>query len=361
MKILIYPKNTNQYQELLYGQMKQKKDIEIDYLIGPTKSQAVNLALFLLPMTIIVKRLQGYKIFHLHWTYAFRIYGLNQLFFKITMQYYCIATMYLIKIVGYKLVWTAHDHLPHSQNFYNAKTVNKYISKLSDAIIVHSKQTIIQMEQTGLDTSNTVIIPIGPYDNIYPDNISAVQSRKKLKIRKDEFVFLFFGLIRDYKGVEDLIDTFSKMNFKKTRLIIAGKCLDNSLKKKITRSIKKNSINVYFGYVPSDEVSTYFRASDVVCLPFKENTTSSTALLSFAFSKPIIAPYIGSLRDMPGDTGFYYDPSIPNALQNCMQRAVYEKNKLIELGNIANRYSASFSWGEISEKTYAVFETVLGR
>jgi len=113
MKILVFPKDLNPYQELLYGQMRDRyKSSRIKYLAGPTTSQTINL--FFLPGLIIIYRLRGYKIFHIHWFYFFAIPKLNFGIFKLIMKYYCIFNLRLIKILGYKLVWTVHETISNT-------------------------------------------------------------------------------------------------------------------------------------------------------------------------------------------------------------------------------------------------------
>ena len=78
--MLVFPKDANPYRELLYRPMREKyPDISIDYLTGPSANyQTINVVL--LPLVLLLKRLQGYRIFHLHWTYLFRIRGSIDLF-----------------------------------------------------------------------------------------------------------------------------------------------------------------------------------------------------------------------------------------------------------------------------------------
>ena len=360
MRVLVFPKDANPYQELLYGPMREKyPDTSIHYLVGPSNYQTVNVVL--LPLVLLIKRLQGYGIFHLHWTYLFRIPRLNRSASRFLMQYFSIATIVWIKLLGYKLVWTAHDHLPHAENFRNARSVNKWISSLADVVIVHSAETIVQMQEIDLSPRRTIVIPIGSYGNIYKDDVSEAEARVQLDIGDDEFVFLFFGLIRRYKCVDQLIDTFSDLDLPNTRLLIAGQCQDESLRGTLCSAAQHGRISVHEGFVPNDEVATYFRASDVVCLPFRETTTSSTALLALSFGRPLIAPALGTIRDLPAESGFYYDPLAPHALLDSMQRSFSEKAHLAERGKAGTQYSKSLSWDVIAASTHQLYVDISTR
>jgi glycosyltransferase involved in cell wall biosynthesis len=361
VKVLVFPKDANPYQELLYRPMREKyPDISIDYLTGPSANyQTINVVL--LPLVLLLKRLQGYRIFHLHWTYLFRIPRLNRSVSRFLMQYFSIATVGWIKLLGYKLVWTAHDHLPHAENFRNARAVNKCITTLADVVIVHSAETIVQMQEIDLCTRRAVVVPIGSYGDIYKDDLSEAEARAKLGIGAAEFVFLFFGLIRRYKCVDQLIDAFSALDIPTTRLLIAGQCQDDSLKGTLRSASQHARISLHEGFVPDDDVATYFRASNVVCLPFRETTTSSTALLTLSFGRPLIAPALGTIRDLPPESGFYYDPLVPNALLDSMQKSLSEKADLARRGSAGKQYSKSLSWDVIAESTHQLYVDISAR
>ena len=239
--------------------------------------------------------------------------------------------------------------------------MNKWISSLADVVIVHSAETIVQMQEIDLSPRRTIVIPIGSYGNIYKDDVSEAEARVQLDIGDDEFVFLFFGLIRRYKCVDQLIDTFSDLDLPNTRLLIAGQCQDESLRGTLCSAAQHGRISVHEGFVPNDEVATYFRASDVVCLPFRETTTSSTALLALSFGRPLIAPALGTIRDLPAESGFYYDPLAPHALLDSMQRSFSEKAHLAERGKAGTQYSKSLSWDVIAASTHQLYVDISTR
>ena len=141
--------------------MREKyPDTSIHYLVGPSNYQTVNVVL--LPLVLLIKRLQGYGIFHLHWTYLFRIPRLNRSASRFLMQYFSIATIVWIKLLGSKFVWTAHDHLPHAENFRNARSVNKWIRSPALLVILHSAETIVQMQEIDLSPAGRSSSRSGP-------------------------------------------------------------------------------------------------------------------------------------------------------------------------------------------------------
>jgi glycosyltransferase involved in cell wall biosynthesis len=144
-------------------------------------------------------------------------------------------------------------------------------------------------------------------------------------------------------------------------LIIAGKCLDETLNHKILEAQNNSNIDYYEGFIENSDVATYFKACDIVCLPFKAVTTSGSALLALSFGKPLIAPRTGALLDVPEDIGYLYDPTTPDALRKSIAKAIKEKAKLREKGDAALAYAKNLSWDSLAETTYKVYENVLNR
>jgi beta-1,4-mannosyltransferase len=354
MKVLIIPRGANPYQELLYSELRNKHSSD--------RFSYLNTSIISFPFYFIIfswKRLQGYNVIHIHWL----IFHISHKFplAKRVSYYYTIFCIWSIKLLGYKLVWTVHETTTHDNWTINDVGISRYLSQYSDAKIIHSRHTLDQMNELKMSTVNSKVIPIGAY-NIYPNKISREQARKKLNLSKDEFVILFFGIIRTYKGVEDLIDVFKSLDFENTRLVIAGKCREEAIANKINRLIKDNAqIDFYDFFIPDEDVATYFKACDIVCLPFKKITTSSSVLLAMGFKKPVIAPYIEAIREIPRNTGFFYNPNVNNALKTSIKNAIAHKHKLTNMGQTAYNYSQSLSWGKIAQDTYALYQEILSQ
>jgi len=189
MKALVYPKDSNPYQELLYQPMQHYVDVK--YLNSLTGSHTLNL--LLLPIQIIYNRLLGFSIFHLHWSYLF-VLPIKGTFWRVISTIYYFWILLLIRLLGYKIIWTVHNVLPHNQLFINDLLARKFLSKLSSIKIVHSKYTIEEMSSLGLDVNNVKVIPIGNYINVYQSNINRTKARKILNIGNKDFVFLHFAI-----------------------------------------------------------------------------------------------------------------------------------------------------------------------
>lgn len=365
MKILVYPKDVNPYQELLYEKLRKKKNIFITYL----ETEFLNshtLSLILLPYRLIKYRLKHYKIFHLHFIYPFGFSIISKLFQNfLTRAFFSIYFVLFLKLVillNFKLIWTVHEAIPIEKEPINGVWARRFLSKLCDAKIVHAKSTIEEMQKLGIDTKNTYINPIGSYIGIYKNSITEESARKYFEFNEKDFVFLFFGLIKPYKGVEDLLETFKQLikKRKNVRLLIAGKCRNKDIKMKLDnyKIDLKEGVKIYTEFIENDEIQYYFNCADVVVFPFKKITTSSTVILALSFGKPIICPKIGNLKELPDNLGFFYKPGSKEALLDCMENAILNKEKLKKMGKNSFDYANSLSWDKIAEKTHKIYKNL---
>jgi glycosyltransferase involved in cell wall biosynthesis len=352
MKVLIYPKSINPYHELLYSPLRaaHPKDTFTYLAASP-----LNLVLF--PLAVAVARLQGYKVFHLHWHtfYLDAKYGVPGR--KLISFINTIVCLSAVKLLGYKVVWTVHNVLPHEPQTTSDRFITRFTAKLTSATIVHSAHTIAELREQGADTQKAVIISHGNYDGMYPVSLSRKQARERLGIGPQEKVVLFFGNLRPHKGVEELLAAFDKIQTKNVRLVIAGACRDAALGQTIAAFAEKHKNVLYTeGNVPDADVAMYFDAADIVCMPFQAVTTSGSIILATTFGKPIVTPRLGAIKEIPAQAGVLYDPTEKNALLHALQTALASSTALAGMGKASRAYAATLAWDKLAAKTYAVYK-----
>jgi glycosyltransferase involved in cell wall biosynthesis len=352
MKVLIYPKaHGNPYHELLYGALQEAHPTDRFTYLEATPGTVLGF-----PFVMAAKRLQGYRIFHLHW-HAFYIDPKYHIPFSKQFSYLnTVWSLYVLRMLGIKLVWTAHDALPHEPTTSNDAAITRLTAKLASALIVHSTQNIDELAALHANTRGALVIPHGNYDGAYPVSLSPAESRARLGVAADERMVLFFGNIRPYKGIDDeLLPAFVRLGGK-TRLIIAGKCRDPELEKKITAyTAKYPNISFVNESIPEEDVAMYFNAADVVCLPFKTITTSGSVILAATFGKPIVTPRLGAIRDIPSGVGVLYDPHQEDALFTALQTVLESSSQRQAMAKASRQYADTLSWSIIAEKTYKAY------
>lgn len=362
MKILAYPKDKNPYQELLYTEMRKLGDI-IYYLSPTTSSETLNLLLFL--PKIIALRFRGFNIFHLHWTYAFlpsASFWHTHFGRRVAYGHYNFLLFFLC-LLGFRIVWTAHNVLPHESIFLDDVKARKKLVEQSRLVIAHSKSTRDEiLNKIRLDEAidKIRIIPHGSYVGVYPVGISRTESRKKLHVQDADFIFLYLGQIRKYKGVDFLLDVFGLLDQRKNvRLVIAGECMDSTIKSRIESLLDSGRILFFEGRIPDDELQVFFSAADVVVLPFMSVATSGSALLALSFGKSIIVPDIGDVASLPEDIAYKYVSGDKKLLLRVLEQAIDNQNLLSTRDIYAYQYAEKLSWREIALRTHRSFEEIL--
>lgn len=349
IKLLVFPKDKNPYQHLLYSHMEDTKVYNVYYFpfVGSLPF------LFALP----IYRLIGVRIVHIHWqsfTLPKNIPYSKDLSLRLFM-----LTLRLLRLFRFKIVWTIHNLTPHEPQTANDLLCTKRLASIAHAKIIHSSSVLDVMKQRSVDIDHTHIIPHGNYIPVYNNIITREEARKSLGIDDNQQVILFFGNIRPYKGLEKLLEAVKNINNPRLHLVIAGKCSDASIEQHIESAKSSITITYHNKFIPDDDVQKYFNAADIVCLPFKNITTSGSALLALTFGKPLIAPNIGAIRDIPQTVGTLYDPSTTDALKIAIEELVTNPKKLASAQKASHEYAMTLNWKYIAADTEKIYATVL--
>ncbi|HEX8762607.1 MAG TPA: glycosyltransferase [Candidatus Saccharimonadales bacterium] len=353
MKILAFPRDANPYQELLYAPMR-RRGVIVEYLDGPTGSHTLNM--LMMPWLLIGKRLQGFDVLHVHWTYPFQLPFSKGAVARACMEALASATWLMTRLVGMKLVWTAHNARPHEPLFLDDRRAHRFLGNLADRVIVHSAAALQQLREMGVRNDRCTVIAHGNYIGVYPDGISRLAARRHLGLPADATIFLFFGLIRPYKGVEQLLRVFSELQDAKVALIIAGKVQDYHLAKTIeTFAITDDRLHVTLDRIADDQLQFIFRAADFTVLPYEKSTTSGVSLLSASYACPIIAPGQAAFADIPKDMQISY---AAGGLADALRQATHLSDKEQKvMSAAARRYAEDLGWDNIADQTVAFLET----
>jgi glycosyltransferase involved in cell wall biosynthesis len=302
------------------------------------------------------------NILHLHWLQVFsRSTNFIRSFLRLLKF---MAGLLVLKLAGVKIVWTAHNLKDHENtNPLIDRLCTSFVIQLSDAIIAHgevAKQEILDNFRVSRENRISVI-PHGNYIGYYPNKITQAEARKLLEIDDSKIVFLFLGMIRPYKGVNELIDIFKQLHQDNVELIIAGKPLNPNIETEINQKIQGYT-NIKFkpGFVPNEEIQVYMNACDVVVFPYRNLLTSGAAILAMSFSRACLAPKIGCLQEVLDDSGaFLYDPDTPNSLLQTINQAIGQRADLGTMGKYNRQVVEQWSWDRIAQMTGEVYQKCL--
>ncbi|WP_019508574.1 glycosyltransferase [Pleurocapsa sp. PCC 7319] len=292
-------------------------------------------------------------VLHLHWLtpYLKGEMWLMRFFYSLKM----LIDLWLTRFKGVKIIWTIHNDLAHDCPFPKLELwLRKKLLKVADEIIVHNHATVEQLQL--LDVT---VIPHGHYRDVYQSSIPQSIARKQLNLPLDGYLYLNLGMIRPYKGIENLLQVWqaNQTKFQAHNLLIAGKFLDSAYEKHIGALISKaEQVILQANFIPSDQMHLYFSAADVVVLPFTNILTSGSLILAMSYGKPVIAPSQGAIQEILQEAdSLLYDPSdrqgLAKALKTSTQIDLQELSKQVRLA------SDRLDWDKIAQQTVQLYQT----
>jgi glycosyltransferase involved in cell wall biosynthesis len=298
------------------------------------------------------------KIFHVLWNNKFETFDRTVL-----MLYY--------KALGKRIVLTVHN-VNAGRRDSSDSTWNRYTLRcqylLADHIFVHTDKMKHEMVSAfRIPQSKVTVIPFGinnaaPHTSLTPD-----EAKARLGLDSGEKTILFFGNIAPYKGLEYLVEAFAQLSSAHSdfRLLIVGRPRNGSEQywegiRERLGSMDTSRITQRIEFVPDAETELYFKAADVLVLPYTEIFQSGVLILGYSFGLPTIVADVGSLRDdvREGQTGFVCKPwdsiDLARALRQYFASDLYR-----ELGvrRAAIRQYAleHHSWEAVGTMTNAVY------
>jgi glycosyltransferase involved in cell wall biosynthesis len=356
MRILVLPRNPNPYQELLYGEMR-RMGAEVTYLGELTPSQTLNL--LLLPLETAIRRIAGARVIHVHWVFTFTFPGARRFpGLRRVAQIWFISWLRICHMLGMRLVWTAHNVLPHEQVFANDLSARRALARASSLVLCHSHSTLAELASLHIMVRRSAVIKHGPIAPAF-----ATESVRSLGSNGEPRRFLFFGRVQEYKGVDDLLTAFLAVpDSTGAHLTVAGQCDDPGLRSGLSALAAKGGPRVVLrlDYVPQEEVTPLFSAADVVVLPFRRITTSGSAILALAHGRPLIVPDLPALADLPDQAVLRYDGGVGGLADALSTLARADGAILRAMSAAAVSYAAETTWREIAEETAEQIYLVLG-
>ena len=205
-----------------------------------------------------------------------------------------------------KRIAIIHNLVPHEQRFFD-RYLNKLFVRNFDAFVVMSDK--VKEDLLSLRPNASCMRLEHPWYDQFLDKIDREKACEKLGLDSTKKVLLFFGLIRDYKGLDLLLEGFNLLEDSYT-LLIAGEFYTN--KSAYTNLILDpeimSRVKIVDKFIPDDEVHLYFSAADVSVLPYRSATQSGVTATSFYFGVPVIATDVGGLKETIQDMGKVVQP-----------------------------------------------------
>jgi len=263
------------------------------------------------------------------------------------------------------LVLTVHNPLlrhPHPTRQGDLRSLYSTASR----VIVHTNQNRdILLKDARIDPQQVAVIPHGPLfeGHTIPNR---AQARAELQLTAEAQVILFFGLIKPYKGLIDLIMALSllRKTVPNAHLLIAGKphgSIEPYLQA-IARHNLETATTLHTRFIPSSDVPKYFAASNVVCLPYHEASQSGVLMSAYHFGRPVIVTSVGGLPESIEEdrNGYVVPPSDPKALASALSKVLTNATLQEAFGARSLELAQTrFSWSYAASLTQTVYEQAI--
>lgn len=255
-----------------------------------------------------------------------------------------------------RVITITHNVKPHETRIGD-RIFTRYLFSAVDNFILLSRRLEQDLRMIKIDARFKTLFH--PVYSIFGDPLPKETAREHLKINGEKII-LFFGFIREYKGLDNLLKAFAILKEKvNIKLIVAGEYYHNEeqYQKLIDELDLRNDIFLFNKFIPTTDVKYFFSAADVVILPYNNATQSGIVQIANNFNKPVIATDVGAMSEavLENKTGFLVVKQNPEKLAETILK-FYNENKEAEFVENIKIESERFSWANFVTGMMSVLE-----
>ena len=252
--------------------------------------------------------------------------------------------------------------VPHEKHFYD-HILTRYFINSVQGFIYMSQRVKIDLDKFTI-TKPSLFAP-HPVFNNFGEKIPRAEACQQLQLPVDKRYLLFFGLIRNYKGLDLMLDAWA--NLRKNRraddkkLIVAGEFYTDKTRyiQQAKRLGVEGDVIWHDHFISDEDVKYYFSAADVLIQPYKSATQSGVTQIAYQFETPVIVTNVGGLAEIvsDGQVGYVVEPdalSIAQAIEK-----IYEPDHLKQMSENMMMEKHRFSWEYFTEQLEKLYETVI--
>ena len=249
------------------------------------------------------------EVLHVHWPeQAFA--GRGPLSSRVKRALF-LRDLRQVRRSGGRVIWTAHNVVPHDGGRRVREAFRRFVDHV-DGVVHLSKTGKAAVEATypRIQGLPNVVVPHGDLAVAYRPPADQQSSRDRLGLPRGATVIAHFGRDRSYKGVATLVASFLGGESESAVLILAG----------YRRAVSHPRVIVLPGFLDSDTLVNVIAAADLLVFPFDKILHSGSVLLALGLQRPVLAPCLGSMRELQDEIGadwlrLYTPPLTPSTLE----------------------------------------------
>ena len=252
-----------------------------------------------------------------------------------------------------KIVCIADNVIPHEKRFGDIP-FTKYFLKAPDAFVTMSERVLSDLRRFTNKPAQLVQHPL--YDN-FGEPVTKTEARKHLGLDEKDRLILFFGFIRQYKGLDLLLKAMADTRIKKEniKLVVAGEFYEDD--KAYLQLIRDNNLQeqviLKTNFIPDSEVKYFLCSGDCVVQPYKNATQSGVTPLAYHFEKPMIVTNVGGLPSLVPDekVGLVCEPE-PGSIANAILK-FYQLGEQYFIPHLRSE-KEKYSWSKLTEAIFVL-------
>jgi len=226
----------------------------------------------------------------------------------------CLGTIaFLAKMNRHTRVVSIADNIVPHERHPGDTLLTRFFVNQPDGFVVMSDSVKNDLGKFKIPERNVVFCPHPLYDN-FGIPVSKHNAREHLNIDPDTQLVLFFGFIRDYKGLDLLLKAFALEHVRRlpVKLLVAGEFYTNAdFYYGLARELNlKDKIIWHTHFIPNERVREYFCSANLVAQPYKNATQSGVTQVAYHFEVPMLVTNVGGLPEMVshGKAGYVVNP-----------------------------------------------------
>ena len=247
-----------------------------------------------------------------------------------------------------KIITLIHNAIPHEPHFFDKPLAGLFFRQCNGFIVMSEN---VAKDLQSLYPGAKYILKSHPLYNQFGDKITKQEACSRLQIPYEKKTLLFFGLIRDYKGLDLLIDALNFLD-DSYQLMIAGECYGSFEKyqARIDASTARNRIFVHDRYIDDSEIPVFFSAADALILPYRTVTQSGIVSIALHYELPMLGTPIGDFINSIGKagTGVIAHEITPEAIAESVRELLSAEKYPVAVSNI-KKEKVELSWKKFAE------------
>lgn len=263
----------------------------------------------------------------------------------------------IVKSNKYTVIIAVVDNVfPHEKRFGDNMLTRFFMNSIDGAVVLSD---VVQKDVAEFRNDIPVCVTPHPLFDTYGKKLNRGEALSALKLDPDNSYLLFFGIIRNYKGLDILIKAFSdeRLRGKNLKLIVAGEFYENEAHYRalVKESGLEKDVIFYDHFINDADVRLFFSGADLVVQPYKSATQSGVTQIAFHFDKPMLVTDVGGLKEIVTHEkcGYVVQPE-PKTIADAIID-YFDNNRKNEFSECVRKEKERFSWSKMTDAVTEVF------